>query len=51
MPLGKSFNHVVAQKEEKKREFTKLTELDKTDKNTIYNLIFGESKKETKESQ
>lgn len=50
MPLDKSFNHVVAQKEEEKRELTKLTELDKTDKDTIYHLIFGDSKEETKES-
>ena len=50
MPLDKNFNHVVAQKEEQKRELTKLTELDKADKNTIYNLIFGDSKEGTKES-
>ncbi len=50
MPLDKNFNHVVAQKEEKKRELTKLTEFDKADKNTIYNLIFGEPEKGTRES-
>lgn len=50
MPLNKNFNHVVAQKEEQKRELTKLTELDETDKNTIYNLIFGGPEKETQES-
>ncbi len=37
-------------REEQKWEFTKLTELDKTDKNTMYHLVFGEPEKETQES-
>lgn len=50
MPLEKKFDNVVTQKEENKREITKLTELDKNDKNAIYNLIFKETREETKES-
>lgn len=45
MPLEKNYDNVVTQKEEKKQEITKLTVLEKTDKNTIYNLIFTEPQK------
>lgn len=47
MPLEKNFGHAVAVTEEHKREFTKLTELDENDKNTIYNLIFTATEVET----
>lgn len=40
----------IVYREEQKRELTKLTELDETDKNTIYHLVFGEPEKETQES-
>lgn len=46
MPLEKNFGHTVVVAEEHKRDFTKLTELDENDKNTIYNLIFAETKVE-----
>lgn len=42
MALDKSFDNVVDQKEEGKREITRLTVLDKQDKSTIYNMIFAE---------
>lgn len=50
MALDKSFDNVVAQKKENKREITKLTVLDKNDKNTIYHLIFAEDKEEIEET-
>lgn len=50
MPLEKKFEKVVTRKEESKREITRLTELDKNDKNTIYNRIFTEVRTETQES-
>lgn len=48
MPLDKSFNNVVTQKKQTKRQITKLAELNQDDKNTIYNLIFMQSQTETK---
>lgn len=43
MALSKNFSNTVADKKEKKREITKLTELNENDKNTIFNLIFSET--------
>lgn len=43
MALDKSFDNVVEQKKDGKREITRLTVLDKQDKSTIYNLIFAET--------
>lgn len=42
MSVEKRYKNVVTPKEENKREITKLAELDRSDKNTIYNLIFAE---------
>lgn len=50
MPLEKNFDKVITPKEEGRRVITKLTELDESDEKTIYNLIFRESRSETKES-
>lgn len=47
MPLDKSID-VVTLKEESKKEITRLTVLDKEDKNTIYNLIFMKEQEESK---
>lgn len=49
MALEKNFSNTVADKKEKKREITKLTELPESDKNTIFNLIFAETSTEKSE--
>lgn len=46
MALEKNFSNTVADKQDKKREITKLTELNESDKRTIFNLIFNESQQE-----
>jgi hypothetical protein len=46
MALDKNFSNTVADKKDKVREITKLTELTESDKNTIFNLIFAETTNE-----
>lgn len=43
MALNKSFGNVVSQKNDSKGETTRLTVLDRNDKNTIFNLIIKET--------
>ena len=43
MALSKNFSNTIADKTEKKKEITKLTELNENDKKTIFNLIFSET--------
>lgn len=42
MALEIKYDNVVAPKKTGKKNITKLTVLDRQDKNTIYNLIFAE---------
>lgn len=42
MALEKKFSNTVPDKQEQKREITRLTELLEEDKNTIYNLFFAD---------
>ncbi len=49
MAFDKNFSNIVADKKDKKREITKLMELNESNKNTIYNLIFAESSNEKAE--
>lgn len=46
MALDKSFSNTVADKKDKKREITRLTELNENDENTIFNLIFTDKQKQ-----
>lgn len=46
MALEKKFSNTVADKEEKKKEITELTQLKENDKNTIFNLLFKDSSNE-----
>lgn len=47
MALAKNFDTVGSKEKKEKREITRLTVLDRQDKNTIYNLIFAEPETET----
>ncbi len=49
MAMDKNFANTVADKKDKKREITKLTELNESDQNTIFNLIFAETPKKNSE--
>lgn len=49
MALEKNFSNTVADKEEKKKEITELTQLKESDKNTIFNLLFSDSSNEKAE--
>lgn len=49
MAFNKNFSNTVTDKKDKKREITKLMELNESDKNTIFNLIFAEPSNEKAE--
>lgn len=49
MALAKNFDTVGSKEKKEKREITRLTVLDRQDKNTIYNLIFAEPEAETEQ--
>lgn len=51
MALEKNFRNVVTQKEDNKQRITTLTELDENDKNTIYNLIFKDTRTQIGQEQ
>ena len=49
MALVNNFDTVGSKEKKEKREITRLTVLDRQDKNTIYNLIFAEPEAETEQ--
>lgn len=51
MALEKNFGNVVTQKEDNKQRITTLTELDENDKNTIFNLIFKDTRTQIRQEQ